>query len=243
MDYSAKSDIGKVRSTNQDSVFAAAQPVGALPSLFIVADGMGGHKAGDFASGYTVRCVTAYAEETGEEEPCRILQGGMQRANRELNTMAREDYDKRGMGTTMVAAVIGGHEMYVANVGDSRLYLYRGGIMIQITEDHSYVQEMVADGQLTREEARVHPQKNVITRAVGAMDDLRVDFFHVTLEDGDGVLLCSDGLTNMVEDQRIGEILSAQGSAEEKAQKLIDEANDAGGTDNVSVVYILPFHI
>ena len=241
MKYSAVTDVGKIRSSNQDTVFASDEPVGALPNLFVVADGMGGHKAGDFASQYTVRCVSSYARETDEESACRILQGGMQRANRELNTMARSEPDKQGMGTTMVAAVIDRHEMYVANVGDSRLYLLRGGLLIQITEDHSFVQEMVADGQLTKEEARVHPRKNVITRAIGAMDDLRVDFFHVELEDGDGILLCSDGLTNMLEDLRIGQILQAAGTVEERTRALVGAANDAGGADNISVVYVVPF--
>ena len=241
MKYSAETDIGKWRSTNQDTVFASAQSVGALPNLFTVADGMGGHKAGDFASRYTVDCVCAYARETEEEEPCRILQGAMQRANRELNDLAARDPDKRGMGTTMVAAVLCGQELYVANVGDSRLYLLRDGALIQITEDHSFVQEMIADGQLTKEEARRHPQKNVITRAIGAMDDLKVDFFHLHLEETDGILLCSDGLTNMLEDAQIEGILCTPADAKEKTRILIEEANKAGGVDNISVVYIMPF--
>ena len=241
MKYSAVTDVGKIRSSNQDTVFASDEPVGALPNLFVVADGMGGHKAGDFASQYTVRCVSSYAQETDEESACRILQGGMQRANRELNTMARSEPDKQGMGTTMVAAVIDRHEMYVANVGDSRLYLLRGGLLIQITEDHSFVQEMFSKGQISKEEARVHPQKNLITRAIGTMDDLKVDFFHVELEEDDGILLCSDGLTNMLEDERIGELLLQEGGAEGKARLLIDEALKAGGSDNISVIYVTPF--
>ena len=241
MNYSAETDIGKVRSTNQDSVFASDQPVGALPDLFMVADGMGGHRAGDFASQYTVRCVTSYAEETDEYEVCRILQGAMYRANRDLNEIAQAQPDKRGMGTTMVAAVLQDHELYVANVGDSRLYILRDGLLIQITQDHSFVQEMLSKGQITKAEARIHPQKNLITRAIGAMDDLKADFFHVELEDEDGILLCSDGLTNMLEDERIGALLLEEGGADQKARLLIDAALKEGGSDNISVIYVTPF--
>ena len=156
-------------------------------------------------------------------------------------TQEQKDEKLRGMGTTMVAATIVGHYAYVANVGDSRLYV-AGEQIQQITKDHSLVQEMVRMGELNAEEARNHPDKNIITRALGAERTVDVDFFDLKLEPGNVVLMCSDGLSNMVEDDRIGEIISdTDRDLQERGQALISEANRNGGKDNIAIVLIEPF--
>ena len=154
---------------------------------------------------------------------------------------SREDLEKQGMGTTVVAATILDHRMYVANVGDSRLYVI-GETMKQITKDHSYVEEMVRMGKVDRADARTHEKKNVITRAVGATEKIRTDIFEVDLEDKDIVLLCTDGLSNMVTDERIYEIVLSLENTEDIARKLVDEANKNGGKDNITAVVLKPYH-
>ena len=154
---------------------------------------------------------------------------------------SREDLEKQGMGTTVVMATIEDHRMYVANVGDSRLYVI-GDTIEQITKDHSYVEEMVRMGKVDREEARTHEKKNVITRAVGATEKVKPDFFEVDLEDRDIVVLCTDGLSNMVADERISEIALAFVHTEDIARKLIDEANKNGGQDNITAVVVKPYY-
>ncbi len=233
-------DIGIKRSTNQDFVYASDQPVGKLPNLFIVADGMGGHNAGDMASRCTVETMVDYiTESTGEERPIPILEAAVMTANRRVFEQAQSDRSLEGMGTTLVAATVVGGCLYVANVGDSRLYLLDSKIR-QITRDHSLVEEMVRAGQIGREEARSHPEKNVITRAVGVRSKVRIDFFDVSLYPGDRFLLCTDGLTNMVEDEEIFRLVRKEASLEEAAQNLVNLANRNGGKDNISVVLAEP---
>ena len=224
---------------NQDFVYASDQPVGHLQNLFIVADGMGGHNAGDFASRCAVETMVDYIENTDETRPIRLLGEAVQAANRAVVEKASSDKSMAGMGTTLVACSIAEDCLYLVNIGDSRLYLLDEGIE-QITRDHSLVEEMVRAGQLAREDARTHPEKNVITRAVGIRSALKADFFDVALNPGDIILLCSDGLTNMVED---GEILTRVKEAKEletAARELVDLANRNGGTDNISVILIEP---
>ena len=199
--YSA-TDVGQKRKMNQDYVFASADPVGNLPNLFVVADGMGGHNAGDYASSHAVGIVVEEIREDADFNPVKVIRHAIESANTEIITQAQKDEKLRGMGTTMVAATIVGHYAYVANVGDSRLYV-AGEQIQQITKDHSLVQEMVRMGELNAEEARNHPDKNIITRALGAERTVDVDFFDLKLEPGNVVLMCSDGLSNMVEDDRI----------------------------------------
>ena len=238
--YSA-TDVGLKRKMNQDYVFASADPVGNLPNLFVVADGMGGHNAGDYASSHAVGIVVEEIREDADFNPVKVIRHAIESANTEIITQAQKDEKLRGMGTTMVAATIVGHYAYVANVGDSRLYV-AGEQIQQITKDHSLVQEMVRMGELNAEEARNHPDKNIITRALGAERTVDVDFFDLKLEPGNVVLMCSDGLSNMVEDDRIGEIISdTDRDLQERGQALISEANRNGGKDNIAIVLIEPF--
>ena len=238
--YSA-TDVGQKRKMNQDYVFASADPVGNLPNLFVVADGMGGHNAGDYASSHAVGIVVEEIREDADFNPVKVIRHAIESANTEIITQAQKDEKLRGMGTTMVAATIVGHYAYVANVGDSRLYV-AGEQIQQITKDHSLVQEMVRMGELNAEEARNHPDKNIITRALGAERTVDVDFFDLKLEPGNVVLMCSDGLSNMVEDDRIGEIISdTDRDLQERGQALISEANRNGGKDNIAIVLTEPF--
>ena len=230
-------DIGKKRQLNQDFVFTSELPLGNLPNLFVVADGMGGHKAGDFASKYTVKTMIEEVVRSKEERPVEIIRNAIKSANEFVRRKARDDANMVGMGTTVVAATYNDDVLYVANVGDSRLYVVNKTIS-QITRDHSLVEEMVRIGSLDREAARNHPDKNIITRAVGATEYVNVDFFEVSLKPGDIVLMCTDGLTNMMEDSAIHEILLKKTSLEMKAKELVDGANDNGGSDNIAVVLI-----
>ena len=235
-------DVGRRRSSNQDYAYVSEEPVGNLPNLFVVADGMGGHAAGDLASRYAVEALTkSIRKEKREKNPIRILTKGIEKANVEVLAKAGTDPALRGMGTTLVAATVSEGCLYVANVGDSRLYLIREHIR-QVTKDHSLVEEMVRLGELTEEQARNHPDKNIITRALGAERTVDVDFFDLKLEPESVILMCSDGLSNMVEDSRIKEILSRRDEAlDERGRTLIGEANRNGGKDNIAIVLIEPF--
>lgn len=233
-------DTGILREMNQDYYFASDIPVGNLPNLYIVADGMGGHRAGEYASRYTIERVVASVSRSPGSEPIVILKEAIRRANELLIREAGEDTDKQGMGTTLVIATIYGDHMYVANVGDSRLYIVNSQIT-QITKDHSLVEEMVRIGEMDERQAREHPDKNIITRAIGATPNVEADFFEVDLKPADTVLMCSDGLTNMVTDERIREIIGTEQTVEEKVRTLIENANSNGGKDNITVVMIKPF--
>lgn len=220
--------------------YASEKPVGNLPNIFIVADGMGGHNAGDYASKCAVQTIVREIRGSFEKNPVRILGKAIRLANDQIRRRAKEDRSLYGMGTTVVAATCLGHYLQVANVGDSRLYIVNEEVR-QITTDHSLVEEMVRVGGIDREAARNHPDKNIITRAVGALDTLEIDFFSEELKAGDIVLICSDGLTNMIEDNEIGAILKERGSLEEKAGRLVAAANDNGGKDNIAVILIDAF--
>ena len=228
-----------MRQMNQDYIYSTDQPLGNLPNLFIVADGMGGHKAGDFASKFTVERVVELVSESEETDPEKILGEALRVTNQELIRQAYMDPEKQGMGTTFVAATIAGKHLRVFNVGDSRLYLLNHQIE-QVTQDHSYVQEMVQKGELNQEDARLHPRKNVITRAIGASPELVYDFFERQLSKADEILLCSDGLTNMLEDTEIQRIVKTQPDPIAKVDKLIEAANEHGGADNISAILIQP---
>lgn len=233
-------DIGKKRKLNQDFVYTSDEAVGNLPNVYIVADGMGGHNAGDYASKCTVQTMVREIKGCFEKSPIRILSKAICVANDRIRRKAREDESLYGMGTTVVAATCLGKYLQVANVGDSRLYIINDEIR-QVTRDHSLVEEMVRMGGIDREAAKHHPDKNIITRAIGARDTIEIDFFNEELKNGDIVLLCSDGLTNMLEDEEIGRILKGAGSLEERAEKLIEAANNNGGKDNIAVIIIDAF--
>lgn len=230
-------DIGKKRKLNQDYVYVSQDPIGKLPNVFIVADGMGGHNAGDYASKCTVETMVREIRHCTEESPVRILGKAIRMANDQIRWRAREDESLYGMGTTVVAATCIDKCLQIANVGDSRLYIISDEIR-QITRDHSLVEEMIRMGGLDRAAARNHPDKNIITRAIGARDTVEIDFFHEELKPGDIVLMCTDGLTNMLEDQEIGGILKEKTTIEERAEKLVEAANNNGGKDNIAVILI-----
>ena len=180
-------DIGRKREINQDYVFATDETIGNLPNLLVVADGMGGHRAGDFASRFTVEVLAEEVQNSKETHPEQILGNAIQTANERLMEEAAKDSRLEGMGTTLVAATILDHVLYFANVGDSRLYLINKEIR-QLSKDHSMVEEMVRLGGLTEEEAKHHPDKNIITRAMGVKDKVEPDFFEYRLKGGDTIL-------------------------------------------------------
>lgn len=233
-------DVGMVRQVNQDYVYMTDNPLGPLPNLFVVADGMGGHQAGDYASKYTVEVLKRELENTSEQDVERALVSAIKTANREIIKKASEDPHLKGMGTTVVLATIVNQMMYFANVGDSRLYLINQGI-VQLTKDHSLVEEMVRLGGVKPEEAKHHPDKNIITRAIGAKDSVEVDFYEHRLKKGDIILMCTDGLSNMVEDEELFHIVQGGRDIVESAQSLVETAKENGGTDNIGIVLVEPF--
>lgn len=230
-------DIGKHRKVNQDFIFYSLEPVGNLPNLFITADGMGGHQAGDFASRFTVEHIVSWIGSSAEENPIRLMDGAIQTINKQLIQEALADPSLYGMGTTIVMACAVGGLLYVANVGDSRLYTL-GENFDQITKDHSLVEEMVANGEMSRDSEGYQEKKNIITRAIGGALDVTADFFEIDIRDTKYILLCSDGLTNMVPDTRIEEIIRETKDFESKAYALVEEANARGGRDNIAVLLI-----
>ena len=239
MNFFGLTDKGKLRRQNQDFLFASDVPVGGLPNLFVVADGMGGHNAGEVASEYAVDELLERLRATDDPEPVHAISDAVSYANAKVYEKAGEDIDKAGMGTTMVTCVLSGKHLSVSNVGDSRLYLF-DGTLTQITKDHSLVEEMVRLGELTREEARTHPDRNIITRAVGAAEDIDIDFFDYQLSPDAMILMCTDGLTNMVDDREIRRILSTSAEIGETPKILVNEANENGGKDNIAVLIISP---
>ena len=230
-------DIGLKRKINQDYVFSSEMQVGKLPNLFVVADGMGGHKAGDYASREATKTMVEYIESCEDDNPVILIRKAIELANSRLIEKAGESEDYAGMGTTIVAATIVEDCLYVANVGASRLYLLNEEFR-QITRDHSYVGEMVRMGSLDEEEARFHPKKNVITRAVGGGNVIQIDFFEIPLSPGDVILMCTDGLTNMLDNSEIRLIIEKQRDVVEKAEALVKAANENGGLDNITVTII-----
>ena len=235
----AMTDIGRKREINQDYVYVTDQPIGPIPNLLVVADGMGGHKAGDFASKYTVTVLREEIEKTGLRNPEEILRDAVSVANHKLIEVAATDIKLEGMGTTLVAATVVGNTLYFANVGDSRLYLINDKIR-QISKDHSLVEEMVRLGGIKAEEARNHPDKNIITRAIGVKEDVEADIYEYRLKKGDFILMCTDGLSNMVEDEDMFDIVKGARDIVEAVQMLIEKANSNGGRDNIGVVMAEP---
>lgn len=234
----AMTDIGRKRKVNQDYVYASDLPVGNLPNLYIVADGMGGHRAGDLASSYAVQTIVESIEKSTETRPALILQKAVRYANYRLFEKAAEREEYQGMGTTLVVLTVYGNEALAVNIGDSRLYEISGGEIVQISEDHSLVAELVRKGELSPVEARRHPDKNIITRALGIQDEAQLDLFPFHVEPGDRYLLCSDGLSNMVEDTELCRIISQEKALSEIAAELILTANGNGGLDNIAVVLV-----
>lgn len=230
-------DTGRVRHRNEDYVFVSECPIGNLPNLFVVADGMGGQNAGERASSYAVEVLLQSIRKSREKNPVKILRRAMEHANDMVYKESITKESSHGMGTTMVAATLYKDTLYVTNVGDSRLYIIGNGIR-QITHDHSLVEEMVRLGKLTREEGRNHPDRNIITRAIGAEETVTVDCFEEKTGIRDVILLCSDGLTNMVSNEQIQQIVKTEKSLQKTAESLVDTANRNGGRDNITVLLI-----
>ncbi len=242
MDFFAKTDKGQRRRMNQDYVFASDQPVGKLPNLFLLADGMGGHKAGDYASRYTIDELKRYIETSEQPKPeITLIQEGIREVNRRLYHLSQTNENLNGMGTTLVIAFIEHQNLTVGNIGDSRAYLIHENSIRQITRDHSYVEEMVRRGLMRRGSKEYMGSRNIITRAVGIEPQVEADFFEIELTEGDYLLLCSDGLSNMVDNESIRNIIREQSSVQEKVQALIDMANINGGKDNIGIVLTGPY--
>ena len=230
--WGAYTDVGMVRTTNEDSYLAEE-------NLFVVADGMGGHNAGEVASALAITTLKSGARMgINSAEHFREL---VHQANTAIYTASLDDSTQRGMGTTLTAmSIVAGEEprVLVANVGDSRTYLWRGGILSRLSVDHSYVQELVNEGIITPEEARVHPRRNIVTRAMGIDRTVMVDVFSHLVRTGDRVVLCSDGLVDEVSDQDIAKVLSQHSDPQETAEALVMVANANGGRDNTTVVVV-----
>ena len=233
--------VGRRREMNQDYMYTSETAVGNLPNLFLVADGMGGHAAGEYASKFTIEKMVEKIGSSSGKEPVALIKEAVEKVNVLLLAEAEADAAKAGMGTTIVAATVIDGRLYAANVGDSRLYVINREHITQITRDHSLVEEMVRMGEMDKEVAKDHPDKNIITRAVGVLPEVAVDFFELTLTEEDTILMCSDGLTNMVEDSEIKRIVLGQRDIVEKAERLVETANQNGGRDNITVVLIEPF--
>lgn len=241
MRAAARTDRGLVRETNQDTVFVSATAVGALPNLFMVADGMGGHRAGDYCSRMLVDRIVEELKKWPQELPARALRTAIEAANSSLFAESQAHPELSGMGSTLVAAFSEEELLYVFNIGDSRLYcLRRDGVLEQVTRDHSYVEEMVNAGRMERGSRVYNQNKNIITRAVGIGESAEADVFELSLHDVDALLLCTDGLTNMLSDAEIAETLLRCGDPDQAAEELIRAANACGGKDNISVVLVLP---
>ena len=239
--FAKGTDVGRQRGHNEDyvDVFSPPDPAQRRQKghLFIVADGMGGHQAGEVASKAAVQTISHEYYADPDPNVASALVRSVQKANAAIHQQAQETLAQIGMGTTVVAAVARGSELVLANVGDSRAYLLRNGTLKQVTRDHSFVEEQIRAGILSREEARNHPQRNVVTRALGAKPEVEVDTYGGTLAPGDTLLLCSDGLSEPVHDQDMARILS-QYPPPEAVSRLIALANERGGGDNISALVV-----
>ena len=237
MEVSSATSVGRIRPLNEDSYFVS-EPDQSGTVLAIVADGMGGHNAGEVASGKAVGIVQKDVLGKCGKNAKDVLVKAVNDANREIYEMSVNARNLSGMGTTMTACVAEEHNVTAVQVGDSRLYLIRGEKITQITKDHSLVEMLLENGKITKEEARRHPQKNIITRAVGTDKTVEADIYEFRAEAGDVILLCSDGLVNRVEDEEILSFINLSETLNDAANKLVAEAETAGGTDNITVILI-----
>jgi PPM family protein phosphatase len=261
MEIGRACNVGMVRKLNEDSIlcfsyagrFNSESPV---LGLFAVADGMGGHDAGEIASEWGLKKFAGDTfsgllepiaenkkseEETGSLDAMQeMLASSVKAANKRLFEMTHENESLKGMGTTLCSALIIGENLYVAHVGDSRCYIISSRETLQVSKDHSQVQEMVDAGLITAQEARVHPKKNVITRVVGYYEDTDVDTYHKTLYEGDNILLCSDGLWGVLPDLKITQTVLTAETSQQACDELVNLANEAGGPDNISVIIVRP---
>ncbi|MCL2415995.1 MAG: Stp1/IreP family PP2C-type Ser/Thr phosphatase [Defluviitaleaceae bacterium] len=235
-----KTDTGKTRTRSEDSIFVENKAVNPLKNLYILADGMGGHNAGDVASKSAVKFLCEYLQNNTSHIYIQdLLADALRYANEKVHLKSNEDSELRGMGTTLIVCCYDENNFYFAHVGDSRLYVMKDNSEIeQITRDHSLVNEMVVRGMITKEEARNHPQRNVVTRAVGTDYAVAIDKGYRPLENIRNILICSDGLTDMVTDEEIADIMNSGADADNILNDLINAANENGGLDNISVILI-----
>lgn len=231
-------DTGRLRNSNQDCVFCEENEIGRFSNLFLVADGMGGHQAGDLASRLCINEIVTQISTMEARTPVGAFEMAIEAANTKVYQKSLESIAFSGMGTTLVGTMVEGNTAYIVNIGDSRLYILHETLQ-QITVDHSLVEEMVQSGEIQKEEMRTHPNKNIITRALGTDTHVRPDYFEVKVEEGDVILLCSDGLTNMVEDAAIeATIRECKDDMKLAGESLVQQANEAGGKDNISVILV-----
>ncbi|HBF38312.1 MAG TPA: Stp1/IreP family PP2C-type Ser/Thr phosphatase [Firmicutes bacterium] len=228
MKVGAKTDKGKVREQNEDTF-------GYRETLFVIADGMGGHQAGEVASAIAVENVLATAID---DDPITSLQNAVLKANAAIMEEVSKNEDLSGMGTTVAILLLVAEQAFISHVGDSRIYQLTDGKLTQLTNDHSFVAELIKNGSITEEEAKIHPQRNVLTRALGTPGHLDFEVNSFQIHDGDKFLLCSDGLTGIVAEKIIKEILISGETPQIIAERLVEQANAEGGTDNITVIVI-----
>ncbi|HAG09838.1 MAG TPA: Stp1/IreP family PP2C-type Ser/Thr phosphatase [Desulfotomaculum sp.] len=235
MRWSQASDIGSVRTVNEDSICVRPEL-----GFFAVADGMGGNRSGEVASRKILQELESFLifYPDQNQDPGVILAEGVKRANKAVYVASFKSEDYHGMGTTLSCIIVRGDTFYLAHVGDSRIYLFRNGTIVQLTQDHSVVQEMQNEGVITKEEARNHPYRHVLTRALGVELNMETDIDHFQLLPGDIILLCSDGLSGFVSDETILQVVLNAADLDQAVNALVQCALNAGGADNVSVVLV-----
>ena len=242
MEFAARCDRGLVREKNEDS-FNIISGHKDVPITFIIADGMGGHNSGEIASktavDYISKTMLKFPEKkiANKDIPLYIKQI-IEQANDEVLSVSKEREENHGMGTTVIVASAWADNLYIGHVGDSRLYLIREGEMQRVTTDHSYIEELVKNGTLTREEAENHPQRNKITRALGCFEEIMEDTYICEIRNGDYFVLCTDGLTNMLSENEIKDIVLSADNPEFACDTLVSKANENGGEDNITVIVI-----
>lgn len=242
MNAVGKCVTGNKRKNNEDAILIF-EGEGVLKNLYIVADGMGGHNAGEVASNSAIDAFMEYLSlhtknHSSEEDMLDLIVGGIQYSNSAVYERAVAEEALSGMGTTFLTAVINQNTVYIGHVGDSRLYLFRNHELIQITKDHSFVMELVKQGKMTLEEAAVHPGRNIITRALGTAAKVDIDTIIERFEFGDIILMCSDGLSTMVDEDGMKSVLQQEIELQHKAEMLVKQADDNGGLDNISIILI-----
>lgn len=241
MEIFAKSDLGKARDINEDSIYVPEEDLGI--KVYILADGMGGYRGGDVASQLAVTAVRSYIKNNYEitfedkDDILSLVNGAIEYANMVVSEKAKTDKKLNQMGSTLEVLLIIKNNAYIGHVGDSRIYMIRDRKINKLTTDHSYIQKLIKDGKITKEESTTHPDKNMITKAIGTEIVVEAELIHRKLNKNDILILCSDGLSNLVSDNEILEIV-LDSFDEDIAEKLIDKANALGGTDNISVIVI-----
>ena len=244
MQSAAQTDTGRVRSHNEDTIFYTANSFGPLPNLFVVADGMGGHNAGEVASAESVKYSCDFllsSKPPGPVSPAEamnLLMEAVKQANKCVYAQSLANQDMRGMGTTFSACAIMGSTLALAHIGDSRIYAVSPGRITQLTTDRTYVAEMIKAGLIAQEDAKTHPNRSQLTRVLGCEPEVEIDSALHELYGVTSILMCSDGLTDMLADDEILSIASEDSQPQTRTQALIDAANAAGGVDNISVIII-----